>query len=241
MRVFYLKRNFAFRLVAWALLLLLFFTIGYLALNDRYTATLAPIYQGNDERREMALTVNVYWGEEFLPQMLQTMKENNVKVTFFIGGQWAEKYPDLLKKIAAEGHEIGSHGYSHPHPDQLSKDGNLREIKKSAQIIDKIIGKPITLFAPPYGERGDAVLAACEQSGYKFILWSLDTIDWQRPAPETIVQRVTSKAHNGAIVLMHPTAPTVKALPEIITTLKQEGYKLVTVSEMIKHIPENEE
>jgi peptidoglycan/xylan/chitin deacetylase (PgdA/CDA1 family) len=123
----------------------------------------------------------------------------------------------------------------------LSKDGNLKEIKKSAQIIDKVIGKPITLFAPPYGERGATVLAACEESGYKFILWSLDTIDWQRPAPETIVQRVTGKAHNGAIVLMHPTAPTVKALPDIITTLKQEGYKLVTVSEMIKHIPKNEE
>jgi probable sporulation protein (polysaccharide deacetylase family) len=238
MRVFYFRRNRWYRLWAWLLLLSLFIGIGYLALHDRYTeTTLAPIYQGSDSKKQIALTVNVYWGEEYLDQMLKTMQDNGVKATFFIGGQWAEKFPELLKQISDQGHEIGSHGYSHPHPDQLTRDGNLREIKKSESIITKVTGKPMNLFAPPYGERGKSVLAACEEAGYQCILWSIDTIDWQRPAPEVITQRVTQKAHNGAIVLMHPTAPTVKALPVMIKELKQNGYQFVKVSEMIKDLP----
>ncbi|MEG6615710.1 polysaccharide deacetylase family protein [Peptococcaceae bacterium 1198_IL3148] len=241
MRILYFRKNFAFRLIAWLLLLTMFITIGYLAMRDRYAeTTLAPIYQGSDTKKEIALTVNVYWGEEYLPQMLKIMQANDIKATFFIGGQWAEKYPELLKEISYQGHEIGSHGYSHPHPDHLTKDGNLREIKKSESIITQITGKPINLFAPPYGERGKAVLAACEEANYQCILWSVDTIDWQRPAPEVITQRVTQKAHNGAIVLMHPTAPTVKALPEMIKELKQNGYKFVKVSEMIQSTAEEQ-
>ncbi len=235
MNVLYIRRGLVFKVIAWILLLGLFVLVGYLAMHDDYP-TLAPIYQGAEDKREIALTVNVYWGEEYLPQMLETLQEHNVKATFFIGGMWAEKFPDLLKQIAAAGHEIGSHGYSHPHPDQLSKAGNLREMQRAEKIIEEITGKKVKLFAPPYGERGNEVLAAAEEAGYRFILWSVDTIDWQRPSPETIVQRVTQKIHNGAIVLMHPTAPTVKALPEIIKELKANGYQMVTVSQLIKDI-----
>ncbi len=243
MNVYYIRRGRLFKLIAWLVLLALFVLIGYLAMKDAYP-TLAPIYQGSEERKEIALTINVYWGEEYLPQMLQILRENNVKATFNIGGMWAEKFPELLKKIADEGHEIGSHGYSHPHPDQLSKAGNLREMMRSEKIIEEITGQEIKLFAPPYGERGNTVLEAAEEAGYQFILWSVDTIDWQRPAPEVIIRRVVQKAHNGAIVLMHPTAPTVSALPTMIKELKANGYQLVTVSELIKGIekmPQSEE
>ncbi|MBM7854448.1 putative sporulation protein (polysaccharide deacetylase family) [Desulfohalotomaculum tongense] len=236
MKIIFIRRGPLFKLAAWIILAAFLIILGYMALQEDYEPTLAPIYQGNEDKKEIALTVNVYWGEEYLPQMLKIMEENNVKATFFIGGQWAEKFPRLLKKISTSGHEIGSHGYSHPHPDYLSKSGNIREITRSERVISKITGKKPTLFAPPYGERGKSVLAAVEELGYQCILWSVDTIDWQRPAPETIVNRVTQKAHNGAIVLMHPTAPTVRALPEIITALKNDGYEFVTVSELIKNI-----
>ncbi|MTI82254.1 MAG: polysaccharide deacetylase [Firmicutes bacterium] len=240
MRILFIRREPIFKLAAWILLAVFILFIGYMALKEDYEPTLAPIYQGCKEKKEIALTVNVYWGEEYLPQMLKIMKENNVNATFFIGGQWAEKFPELLKTISEAGHEVGSHGYSHPHPDHLSKDGNIREISKSERIISKIIEKKPTLFAPPYGERGKTVLAAAEELDYRFVLWSVDTIDWQHPAPETIVNRVTQKAHNGAIVLMHPTAPTVKALPEIISSLKNNGYNFVTVTEMINGIPKED-
>lgn len=97
------------------------------------------------------------------------------------------------------------------------------------------------MFAPPYGERGPTVLQAAEEAGYHTILWTADTIDWQRPAPEVIVRRVLDKAENGSIVLMHPTEPTVKALPDMIKGLKEKGYQLVTVSDMLKYIEDKKE
>ena len=193
-----------------------------------------PIYQGSDSEKKIALTVNVFWGEEYLPQMLEIMKKSNVKADFFMGGQWVEKFPDLTKKIAEEGHELGNHSYSHPHVDKISKESNLQEIRKAEKEIFYVTGKKTTLFAPPYGERGQTVLQAAEEADYSTILWSIDTIDWQRPDPKTIENRVLNKVHNGAIVLMHPTDPTVKALPNIIKGLKDRGFEIVTVSQLIK-------
>lgn len=239
MKTFYIRRGRLFKLISWLLLASFLIFLGYMARKYDYRPTLAPIYQGSSDKRQIALTVNVYWGEEYLPQMLKIMDENNVKATFFIGGQWAEKYPQLLKKISEAGHEIGSHGYSHPHPDQLSKSGNMREIMRSEKIIMRITGQKPKLFAPPYGERGETVLAAAEELGYQCILWSIDTIDWQHPPPEMIVKRVTKKVHNGAIILMHPTAPSIKALPEILKVLKNNGYQFVTVSQLINETEQN--
>ena len=197
------------------------------------TTKFEPIYQGDQGKKQIALTCNVMWGEEFLPEMLQILDSHKVKVTFYLGGLWARKFPDLTKEIYKAGHEIGNHGYSHPHPTYISRRQNIEEITKTEKIILDITGQKTKLFAPPYGEYNDMVLEAAGSSGYKTILWSIDTIDWQRPAPDTIVSRVTDKAFNGAIVLMHPTAPTLKALPAILQSLSKEGYKFVTVSDLI--------
>ncbi|WP_081410857.1 polysaccharide deacetylase family protein [Desulfotruncus alcoholivorax] len=198
------------------------------------TVIAEPIYHGNENFKSIALTCNVFWGEEYIGRMLEILEEKDVKATFYIGGTWAEKFPDLVKKINEKGHEIGSHGYSHPHPDQLSVDGNKKDISRAEEIIRELTGERPKLYAPPYGERGPALLQAAGELGYQTVLWSIDTIDWQLPDPGVIKERVISKAHNGGIVLMHPTAPTVKALPEIIDTLRERGYQIVTVGEMLK-------
>lgn len=192
-----------------------------------------PVYHGDPKAKKMALTVNVFWGEEYLPQMLDIMARHKVKATFFIGGVWAEKFPDLLLSIEEAGHEIGSHGYAHPHPDRIGKHGNLEDINKAGKIIYKITGHIPQLYAPPYGERGPAVLEAAREAGYTTILWSIDTVDWQRPGADVIAHRVLDRAENGAIVLMHPTAPTVEALSQIIISLQEKGFSLVTVSELL--------
>lgn len=194
----------------------------------------APVYQGSAKEKKMALTFNVVWGEEYIPQIIEALKENKIPATFFIGGQWAEDFPELAGRIAQAGYEVGSHGFSHPHPDKISRSANVAEIKKTEAILTRVTGLKPTLFAPPYGERGEAVLKAAEETGYSTILWSIDTIDWQRPEPAVIVRRVTEKAHNGAIVLMHPTAPTVHALPLMIKELKKQGYELVKVSTLLE-------
>ena len=203
-------------------------------LPEPVKAAMAPVYRGNEHEKKVALTFNVVWGEEYIPQILDTLKRNGVTATFFIGGQWAEDFPLLTARIALAGHEIGNHGYSHPHPDQLSISANLEEIKKTDDILFRLTGFKPSLFAPPYGERGDAVLKAAHEAGYRTILWSIDTIDWQRPEPSIITRRVTEKIHNGAIILMHPTAPTVKALPQIILELKNMDYEMVSVSTLLQ-------
>ena len=136
-----------------------------------------PVYHGSDREKKIALTFNVVWGEEYVPHILTVLKDNHVPATFFIGGQWAEDFPDLTKQIAMDGHEVGNHGYSHPHPDNISRDANLTEIKQAENAIEIACGIKTKLFAPPYGERGDHVLEAASEAGYQTILWSIDTID----------------------------------------------------------------
>jgi len=192
-----------------------------------------PVYNGSADKKEIALTFNVFWGEEYIPGILDILKENGVHATFFLGGTWTEQYPLLAREIVDSGQEIESHGYSHPHVDHLSEDANLREIQQAEEAIVKYTGKKPTFFAPPYGERGSTVLRAAERAGYRTVLWSTDTIDWQLPDSSVIVRRVMEGAGPGCIVLMHPTAPTLHALPTIIAKLKRQGYQLVDLNTML--------
>lgn len=200
------------------------------------TVMAEPVYQGQTAEQKVAIAVNVDWGEEVLPDMLQVLEQNNVKATFFVTGRFAEKFPELVQQIAAAGHEIGNHGYKHPHPDQLSVAQNQKDITQSEAILEKLTGSKPTLYAPPYGEHGQTCLQAAEQCGYTTILWTVDTVDWEQPAPshDTLVQRVTGdKLTSGAILLMHPKTHTAEALPDIISTIKAKGYQCVKVSEVL--------
>lgn len=198
------------------------------------TPKLIPIERGSDQKKQMALTINVVWGNEYLPNILETLEKEKAKVTFFVGGQWAKDNPELLQRMAKAGHDIQSHGYSHPHPTLLSKEENKEEIVKTEKAIEKVLKKKTNLFAPPYGEFNQTVLEAADELKYKTIYWSIDTIDWQKPSPDVLIKRVTDKVHNGAIVLMHPTDPTASALPNLIKELKGKGYKLVSVTDILK-------
>lgn len=203
-----------------------------------------PIDQIKTDQRLMALTINVDWGEEFIPAILDELEKNKAQVTFFVTGRWAKKNPDLLKEIYNRGHQIENHGYSHPHPDQLSVGSNQEEIKKTESIIEGIIGKKTHLYAPPYGEKGASGLRAAHDLDYKTILWTLDTVDWRPDStPEIIANRIVNPAirfgikpnKSGAIVLMHPKANTVKALPVILQQLAKEGYIFQTLDELITY------
>lgn len=193
-----------------------------------------PIFEGNISQPRIALACNVFWGEEFLPQMLTVLEQENVHITFFIGGTWAKQYPDILKEIDNRGHELANHSFNHPHPNRLSKSQNQEQIIQTEQLIYQHTGKKTNLYAPPYGEYNDIVLLAAHELGYKTIMWSIDTIDWQRPAPQIIKNRVMKKLHNGAIILMHPTDPTASALKELISEIKAKGYTITTVSDILQ-------
>jgi len=195
---------------------------------------LEPYYHGIRGENRISITFNVDWGEDYIPGILKILESKNVKVTFFVTGNWAGKFTDLLRQISKEGHEIGNHGYSHKNPVQLSDSQLENHIRKNETLIYTITGKRTSLYAPPYGDINNRVTAIVSNLGYKTIMWSADSIDWQRPAPEIIVQRVVNKIDDGGIILLHPTKPTLQALPEIINKLKARNFKFITISELIK-------
>lgn len=194
-----------------------------------------PIYKGFEDEKKIAFACNVVWGEEYLPHMLKLFKDNDIEITFFIGGQWAEKNAELLKQIHNDGHELGNHGYKHLHHSKLTPEANKQEILKTEEAVKRITGCKTRLFAPPYGDFNDTVVQSAEALGYKVILWSIDTIDWNTKEYGKILQRIEKKHHNGAIVLMHPTKVTVEALPEMIKTLRDYGYEITTVGDVIEN------
>lgn len=191
-------------------------------------------YQGIKDEKIVAFACNVDWGNEYIEEMLDIFKKYDIKITYFPTGKWAEKNPDILKLIDAQGHEIGNHGYNHIDYNKLSFKQNYEEIQKSDLIIKDIINKELRYFAPPSGAFNDNTLEAAKQLNYKVIMWSVDTIDWRQDSvKEVIVNRVIDKIHNSAIVLMHPTKETNKALPEIIEHLLANGYKIGGIGDVL--------
>ncbi|AIS52474.1 hypothetical protein TKV_c13030 [Thermoanaerobacter kivui] len=234
MKIYYIKYPKKSFLIALIIAILAIIFLAYIITSSVSTFNVnEPIYKGNTNEKKIAFACNVAWGDEYIPKMLEIFKDNDINITFFFEGKWAEKNPDVIKEIFQKGHEVGSHGYTHVKYTSLSRQQYEEDIRKCGELLEKITGTKPTLFAPPYGDFNEEVVKVAEQQGYKVILWSLDTIDWNNPSPETIVHRVMSKHHNDAIVLMHPTKNTVEALPEIIKQLKEKGYKITKVSEVI--------
>jgi peptidoglycan-N-acetylglucosamine deacetylase len=192
-----------------------------------------PIYRGNAQKKQMSLMINVAWGTEYLPDMLNSLEQSGVKATFFLDGSWTSKNGDVAKEILQRGHEIGNHAYTHPDMSNMGADAALREISRTNDAIKRATGQKTKLFAPPGGAYNDATVKVAHGQGMRTILWTLDTIDWRKPPAAAIINRVLPKAENGALVLMHPTAPTREALPALISGLKKKGFQLVTVSELL--------
>ncbi len=237
MKFYYIpiKRGVISNILIVAVLTILFLSLG---LNNSISVfsrkDYKAIYHGDPNKEMVAFECNVVWGTEYVPQMLDIFAEKDVKITFFIGGEWAKDNPELLKKIAEEGHEIGNHGYGHKHHSRLNLDQNRKEILDTENVIKSIIDYKTDLFAPPYGEYNDTTLKAAQSLGYKTIMWSIDTIDWRRDGVDKILNRVFKNPHNGAMILMHPTKDTVTALPQMIDRLRELGYEIVPVSEVLE-------
>lgn len=240
MRIIYIPFKFKFKrdaIINLAIIAVFLFLLimvnegGQLDVLNQFT--LNPIYKGNENMPQVAFECNVVWGTEYVPQMLDIFRDKNVKITFFIGGQWAKENPDLLKRMVEEGHELGNHGYAHKHHSQLSFEENIREIQHTEQTIEEITGVKTVLFAPPYGEFNKTTLQAADSLGYKTIMWSIDTIDWRREGTDVILRRVLKNPHNGAFILMHPTEYTVKALPTMIDELRARGYEVGKISDLL--------
>ncbi|MDO4581324.1 MAG: polysaccharide deacetylase family protein [Bacillota bacterium] len=230
MQAFYISKRSGGLALAYVLALLLLLAGARIFLPPAETAS-AAYRSGSGSQQVASLSVNVDWGNEYIPAILEALAQAEVKATFFLSGRWADEYPELARSIADAGHEIGNHGYSHTSPNASSVEQIIDEIERTEQAIEKAAGVRTRLYAPPSGEEQPHVLEAATEAGYQMILWSVDTIDWQQPPAQTIIERVLGKLHAGAIILAHPTAGTAEALPQLLEQMKAEGYSLVTVSE----------
>ena len=195
---------------------------------------LLPIYSVNTEENKLALTINCAWNAEDIDLILEVLSKNNVKATFFVVGNWANKFPDSVKKIQDSGNEIANHSNTHPHVNNLNYNENIEEINKCSDIVKSITGNSSTLYRGPYGEYNDTVVKAAIDSKHTMIQWSIDTLDYNGLSGEEMWDRIEPKLEKGSIILMHNgTENTALSLDMIIKKIKEKGYELVTVSDLI--------
>lgn len=181
-----------------------------------------------------ALMFNVAWGEEHLPALLKALAGFNVQATFFLDGQWAQKFPEWGRKLQESGHEVASHGFRHDHVEKMDPGSLASLIAENERLLRRQGVQPAPLFAPPYGEVNGQIVRTAAEMGYRTILWTVDTVDWKRPPAAVIADRVFRRYVPGSLILMHPTEPTVQALPIIIQGLHQKGVRLMTVSQLLE-------
>lgn len=192
-----------------------------------------PIYSVERDDNKLALTFNCAWNDSDVEGIIQTLKKYEVGATFFAVGDWAQKYPEALKKLSDAGFEIGNHSYNHAHYNKMSKADILTDIQKCDDIIKEITNTDPYLFRAAYGEYNNNVVSACDETGRVYIQWSVDSLDYKAGSVQEICNRVLPKAAAGDIILMHNgTEYTAAALDTILSDLTQK-YTLVTVSDLI--------
>ncbi len=193
----------------------------------------SPIYKGNPEKPMVSFLINVAWGNEFIPPMIETLDKHDVKTTFFFDGSWVSKNPDIAKMIYEKGHEIGNHAYSHPDLSRYSRADTSTELSKTNDVIEKTIGVKPIWFAPPSGSFNEETVNVARELDMFTILWTVDTVDWRQPATSEMVNRVLPQVENGTMILMHPTKPVAEGLDTMIQEIREKGYVLGTVSDMM--------
>lgn len=202
-----------------------------------------PIYKGNPNKPMVALMVNVAWGNEYLPSMLKTLDDENVRATFFFDGTWLSKNLQLAKEIAERGHEVSNHGYSHKDMSKLGRQQAIDEISKTEKLLQEELGVTNQWFAPPSGDFDQETVEIAHELKLRTVLWTIDTVDWMKPAPESIVNKISRRLEPGALILMHPTESSSSALSSIIREIKARDMVLGTVSELLStnRVPDKED
>lgn len=214
--------------------------VGLFALGQRYIPVagkrIIPVYEVPTQEKKVALTFDISWGEVTAPPVLDILKQQQVRSTFFLSGPWVQGHQELARRIAADGHEIASHGWRHVNYSGLSSSMIQQEVSKAEEAIREVTGATTRLIRTPNGDYNSMVVTALRDMGYEVIQWSVDSLDWMNPGVDSIVSRVLRLVKPGAIILMHASdssRQTVQALPAVIQGLRDQGYQLVTVSELL--------
>ena len=196
---------------------------------------LRPVYRVTAARDAVALTFDISWGEVSPTRVLDVLRSKGVRCTFFLSGPWAAAHPDVVRRIAGEGHEVASHGYHHDNYSQLSKERIVQDLRKTREILTGLAGHEARLLRPPNGDFDDHSIMAATEEGYLTIIWSLDSHDWMNPGVDYMINRL-KMAQAGDIILCHASdsaRETYLALSAGIDAIRAKGLKLVTLTELL--------
>jgi peptidoglycan-N-acetylglucosamine deacetylase len=169
------------------------------------------------------------------PKLLDLLAAHHIKATFFLIGENAVEYPDIVAREVKDGHEVANHSWSHPNFGKMSDDGIRSQLRRTDDAIRSAAGAGPTLLRPPYGSITPRQKKWINQEfGYKIALWDVDPLDWRRPGPNVVCARIVKNTRAGSIVLAHDIHPgTIEAMPCVLSQLEAKGFKFVTVSELI--------
>ncbi|MBP6600345.1 MAG: polysaccharide deacetylase family protein [Verrucomicrobiales bacterium] len=198
-------------------------------IDDTYTRV-------KTSRKVIAITFDDGPHPENTPRLLDMLKERKIKATFYVVGDMVKYSPQLLRRMVAEGHEIGNHTVSHGTLSRMSNDSLIKELKTAhEQILHETGVAPRTMRPPGGAIKKDQKALMMEELGYPTILWSVDPLDWKRPGPAVVTSRLLNGASPGGILLVHDLhKPTVDAMPSTLDQLLAQGYEFVTISELIE-------
>lgn len=195
-----------------------------------------PIYSVDTDDNKVAITFDAAWGNEDTQTILDILAKHDVKVTFFMTGEWIRKYPEDVKKIVAAGHDVGNHSENHKQMSRLTEQQCKDEIMKAHKRVKELTGIDMDLFRPPYGDYNNMVVGTARDCGYYTVQWDVDSLDWKDYGVDSIVKKCTEHKNlgKGSIILMHNGAKyTPDALDRIIVGLKDKGFELVPISQLI--------
>lgn len=227
-------RRFCFRVVTTQI-----FTLFFILSLTSYTFAneFAAFSHGNREEKKIALTFDDGPHPKYTEEILDLLAFYQIKATFFMIGKNVSLYPETAKRVACEGHEIGSHTYTHPHMLHITAKELSEELQKTENVMRSLgLPKP-TLFRPPEGYRTKEQIQTVRDAGYTMVIWSLDTHDWRSTPSAHIVEYTSATVQGGDVLLFHDYISgqntTIAALKKLIPMLLKDGYQFVSVSELI--------
>lgn len=193
-----------------------------------------PIYYVNTQNQQVAISFDAAWGADKTEKIMSICKEYNVNATFFLVGFWVEDYPEIAKKIAKNGFEIGTHSNTHPDMAKISAEKQKLELETSLNIIKRTTGVDAKLFRPPFGAYNDSLISTAESLGLTTIQWDVDSLDWKGISAMEITNRVLNGVRNGSIILCHNNSDHIlDALPIMLDRLQKKGYTVSCVGDLI--------
>ena len=193
-----------------------------------------PVYSVQRDDKVVALSFDAAWGNEDTQTLIDILDKYDIHATFFVVGDWVDKYPESVKALSDAGNEVMNHSSHHAHFSQLNDSEIVSDITACNEKIAAVTGETPVLFRCPYGEYDDHVISAVNGMGMTAVQWDVDSLDWKGISADEIKSRVLKNISPGSIVLFHNAAEnTPQALPGIIESLIADGYRIVPISQML--------